>query len=307
MGEGGVQCYGRAGVTLLAFEVAVCNAVLQLLQAVSGFAGGGLCIGLGLFCGGGIGVHGIHQLLPCRGARLGLCAVLRAGVGTDTVAQVCAGDGLGSVAALKGDAAGAGLCGDACRHVHKAVCHQRGCRVFAVRDVPEAADGQPFPLAGGGDGKAVHAPVFGVAKAHQLFIARHFDDAIGCERYALLDHALLLFDGRLLVRQCLFHHADGFFDHAVQHFICDEGLQPVRQSAAQCGKDLCLFLCALTAAHDAVLGDGHKLHRPFLDVLLVTQSDSAHRQCGKADEHQYQCDRCGDKVKHCFHVLLLLP
>lgn len=138
VGEGGVQCYGRAGlsfralragitffalwplctlratlalnalwallalrpslalwasvtlVTLLAFEVSACNAVLQLLQTVSGFlsalvciarTGGGfigsrLRIGLGLLCGGGIGVHGIHQLLPCRGARFRLCAIL---------------------------------------------------------------------------------------------------------------------------------------------------------------------------------------------------------------------------------------
>lgn len=35
-----------------------------------------LCIGLGLLCGGGVSVHGIHQLLPCRGARFRLCAIL---------------------------------------------------------------------------------------------------------------------------------------------------------------------------------------------------------------------------------------
>ena len=58
---------------------------------------GGLCIGLGLLCGGGIGVHGIHQLLPCRGARLRLGAVLCAAVSTHTVAQVCAGDGAGAI------------------------------------------------------------------------------------------------------------------------------------------------------------------------------------------------------------------
>lgn len=135
MGEGGIQRYGRAGlsfralragitffalwasvarstcgalralltlradrangasvalVTFLAFEIAACDAVLQLLQTVGGFLSAlvcvartvsgllccGLCIGLGLLCGGGIGVHGIHQLLPCRGARFRLGAVL---------------------------------------------------------------------------------------------------------------------------------------------------------------------------------------------------------------------------------------
>ena len=127
-------------VTLLAFEVSVCNAVLELLQAVSsflsalvciactggGFAGGGLCIGLGLLCGGGIGAYSIHQLLPCRGARFRLCAILCAGVGADTIPQVCAGHGLGAVAALKGDAPAPGLCGHAGGHVHIAVHHQRG-------------------------------------------------------------------------------------------------------------------------------------------------------------------------------------
>ena len=105
---------------------------------------------------------------------------------------VSAGDGFGAVAAIKGDATASGLCGHAGGNVHIAVHHQRRCRVFAVRDVPEAADSQPLPLASGTDGKAVHTPVLGVAKAHQLLIARHFDDAIGCERYALLDHKLLL-------------------------------------------------------------------------------------------------------------------
>ena len=145
-------------VTFLAFEVTACDAVLQLLQAICGFTGGGLggfgrgfhlleglvpgcvhslcggglivtngfqsvlfggdgvrkgmsglfgrcpsllccrlCIGLGLLCGGGIGVHGPHQLLPGRCARLRLCAVLRAAVGTDTIPQVCAGDGAGAI------------------------------------------------------------------------------------------------------------------------------------------------------------------------------------------------------------------
>ena len=132
MGEGGVQCYGRAGlafralwalltlradradgtgVAFLAFEVAVCDAVLELLQAVSGLLGAlpglfgrcpgllccRLCIGLGLLCGGGIGVHGIHQLLPGRCARLRHGAVLRAAVGTDTIPQVCTGDGAGAI------------------------------------------------------------------------------------------------------------------------------------------------------------------------------------------------------------------
>ena len=50
-----------------------------------------LCISLGLLCGGGIGVHGTHQLLPCRGARFRLCAILCARVGTHTIPQVCAG------------------------------------------------------------------------------------------------------------------------------------------------------------------------------------------------------------------------
>ena len=129
-------------------------------------------------------MNGPHQLLPGRGARLRLCAVLRAGVGSHTVAQICTCHRAGAVASLKGDAAIAGLGGHAGGHGHRAVHHQRGRRVFAVRHVPEAADSQPFPLTGGSDGKAVHAPVFGVAKAHQLLIARHFDDAIGCERYA---------------------------------------------------------------------------------------------------------------------------
>nr|DAV47014.1 MAG TPA: hypothetical protein [Caudoviricetes sp.] len=307
-------------VTFLAFEIAACDAVLQLLQTVGGFLSAlvcvartvsgllccGLCIGLGLLCGGGIGVHGIHQLLPCRGARFRHGAVLCAGVGTDTIPQVCAGDGLSAVAALKGDAPAPGLCGHAGGHGHIAVHHKRGGRVFAVRDVPKRPNGQPCPLAGCIDVQAVHTPVLGVAKAHQLLIARHFDDAIGCERYALLDHKLLLVDGRLLVCQRLFHHADSLFNHTVQHFIGDERLQPVRQCAAQRCKNLSLFLCALTAAHDAVLGDGHELQCPLLDVLLVAQPDGTNGQRGKADEHQYQCDGCGDKVKHCFHDLLLL-
>ena len=43
---------------------------------------------------------------------------------------------------------------------------KKKAQVFAVRHVPERPDGQPFPLAGCSDGKAVHAPVLGVAKAH---------------------------------------------------------------------------------------------------------------------------------------------
>ena len=111
MGEGGVQCYGRAGlafralragitffalwasgsgsacgalratltlrtdrtdgasvalVTLLAFEVSVCNAVLQLLQAVSGFLSALVCIARtgGGFTGSGLGgfCRGFHLL-----------------------------------------------------------------------------------------------------------------------------------------------------------------------------------------------------------------------------------------------------
>nr|DAY48941.1 MAG TPA: hypothetical protein [Caudoviricetes sp.] len=66
---------------------------------------GGLCIGLGLLCGSGIGVHGIHQLLPCRGARFRLCAVLRAAVGADTIPQVSAGDG-GTIVVTLSDRSG---------------------------------------------------------------------------------------------------------------------------------------------------------------------------------------------------------
>ena len=185
-------------VAFFAFEIASGNAVFEFFQTVCGlpgtltsiartggrFSGGGLCVGLGLLCGGGVGVHGIHQLLPGRGAGLRHAAVLRAAVGADTIPQVCAGNGLGAVAALKGDAAIAGLRGHAGGHVHRAVHHQRGCRVFAVRDVPESPDSQAFPLTGCINVQAIHAPVLGVAKAHQLLIARHFDDAIGCERYA---------------------------------------------------------------------------------------------------------------------------
>lgn len=119
-----------------------------------------------------------------QGTRFRHGAVLRAAVGADTILQVCAGDGLGAVAALKGDAAIAGLCGHAGGHVHIAVNHKRGFRVFAVRDMPERPDSQPFPLASGTDGKPVHAPVLGVAKAHQLLIAGHFDHAGRCKRYA---------------------------------------------------------------------------------------------------------------------------
>ena len=85
-----------------------------------------LCLGLGLLCGGGIGVHGIHQLLPCRRARFRLCAILCAGVGADTIPQVCTSDGLCAVTAFKGDASAPGLCGHAGGHVHIAVHHQRG-------------------------------------------------------------------------------------------------------------------------------------------------------------------------------------
>ena len=147
-----------------------------------------LRVGLGLLCGGGIGVHGIHQLLPCRSARLGLCAVPRAGVGADTIPQVCAGDGLGAVAALKGDAAVAGLRGHAGGHIYIAANDQRGCRVFAVRDVPESPDGQPFPLAGGGDGKAVHAPVLGVAEGQCKCVPGQAYAAAGRQRDGKLDH-----------------------------------------------------------------------------------------------------------------------
>ena len=143
-----------------------------------------LRVGLGLLCGGGIFVHGIHQLLPRGRVRFRHSAVLCAAVGADAISQVGAGHGLCAVAALKGNAAVAGLCGNAGGHIHRAVHHQRGCRVFAARDVPKGPDGQVLPLAGCGDSKSVHTPVFGVAKAHQLLIARHFDDAIGCERYA---------------------------------------------------------------------------------------------------------------------------
>ena len=147
-----------------------------------------LCIGLGLLCGGGIGVHGIHQLLPCRGARLRHSAVRRAAVGADTVPQVCASDGLGTVTALKGHTAGAGLCGHAGRHGHIAVRHQRGCRVFAVRNVPESPDSQAFPLAGCIDVQAVHALILSVPEGQRKCVPGQAYAAAGCQRDGELDH-----------------------------------------------------------------------------------------------------------------------
>ena len=137
--------WGFPVIAGLAFEITVCDAVFELLQAVSGLLGTltsigsacgsstgrrisllccRLCIGLGLLCGGGIGLHGIHQLLPCRGARFRICAVLRAGVGRHTVAQICTCHGAGAIASLEGDAAIAGLCGHAGGNGHRAVLHQ---------------------------------------------------------------------------------------------------------------------------------------------------------------------------------------
>jgi len=72
------------------------------------------------------------------------------------------------------------------------------------------------------------------------------------------------------------------------------------------GKDLCLFLGTLTAANEAVLSDGHELQCPFLDVLLIAKPDGSYSQRDKAQYHKHQGDGGGDKVKHCFHDLLLL-
>mgnify|MGYP000576901511 CR=1 FL=1 len=50
------------------------------------------------------------------------------------------------------------------------------------------------------------------------------------------------------------------------------------------------FLCALAAAHDAVLGLAHEVIGQIFDQLLIAHADSADCQSHKADDDENDCD-----------------
>lgn len=135
---------------------------------------------------------------------------------------------------------------------HIAVHHQRGCRVFSVRDVPESPDGQALPLAGSGDGKAVHAPIFGVAEAKHLLIAGTLTTPLDARDTlcSIIVHLLLLQRRLHAVEKELNHLADGLIGNGP----ADE---PAVFAGAQGGPehldDPRLALCATLCPKDFIL------------------------------------------------------